>query len=1360
MQVKLLVSLALWVLSNAIAFAQLSRLFTSDNGLSNSQINQIYQDRKGFVWVATEDGLNQFDGTRFTVYRHQSDNQGSIASNFVHTVFEDDNNNFWVGTMNGLQLFNRVSNRFEMFPLNTLNDASTFPHVTSIIQDRKGYLWVCTSGHGLMRINPKTLTVIGGNELKGKLGSIYLTTIFEDQNGLMWIGTEDKGLTILSPATGNVDFSMMEQAWVKKLSDKQISAIVEDRHGNVVIGTLNGGMGVYLRGDNRFRFFDDFTHQGQPIPVKALMKDASGNIWVGTDGNGIIQVNEGRLVDFDIKGSLFSIKKMKVHSLLLDQQGNIWAGLFHKGVMMLPQFNNKFDYYGYSPMADFSIGNSCVMSIAVANDGTIWTGTDGNGLFRVDPVTHLTKQYAKESGAIPGNTVMSLAFDNTGDLWVGTYFNGLVRFNTSTGKSVKVGLGLPFENDKIFALATDTSNSVWIGTYGKGVFNYNPSTQKYVQLTDSMSADSAKRLTNNWVNVLEFDQKGHLWIGTFKGVDSYDPATGIFTHYNVDNGFLCDNVVYCLLHDREGNVWIGTSNGLTCMDAKRKSASFFTTKNGLPGNVINGIKEDANGNLWLSTNAGLSRYSPSLQVFTNFYSFEGLQANEFRRGAAFKSRDGRLFFGGINGITAFYPQNIGLSKAMPDLFFTDFKIFNQSVEVGQKTKGTTILDKSIMERPKVTIRHSDNVFSIEFITLEYANPEKIVYSYKMEGFDNDWKTTDVSNRLITYTNLNPGSYKFHVVASDNFSNQKKSSLVIQILPPWWRTWWAFVIYLVTGAGALLLVLREIHYRVEQTHLLMEAQNAEKINEAKLQLFANISHEIRTPLTLIINPLEKLRAMEADAEKQSLMDLIHRNSLRILRLMTQLMDIRKIDKGQFELRFRETDLVTFIKDVMASFEFAAKSKNIRFFWDSPLESLMVWIDRDNFDKVLFNLISNAFKFTADGGEVIVSLRKANGNKVVVSVEDNGIGIEEDALTKVFDRFYQVKREGAKGGWGIGLHLSQKLVEMHLGTIVAKQKQPTGTIFEVELPLGNSHLQQEQMATESAENTRDLLRQSNADEWVAPAELPKQKGKSRIVIAEDDDEIRSYLVRELGTSYQVIDASNGKKAWALVAAELPDLLLSDIMMPEMSGLELCRKVKTNANTSHIPVVLLTARSKDEDMVDGLEHGADHYISKPFNIDVLKSVIQRAIESRQALKVSYSRDVAFNYGGMKLDSADEKLMAKFMSILQSNMSDPTMSVETLSRQIGISRVHLHRKLKELTALSPRDLIKHIRLTQAAHLLAASHVNVSEVAFAVGFSSHAYFTNCFRDQFGVSPTEFVDKAKNSPDDPLVRSALQYKGA
>ncbi|MBN2744759.1 MAG: response regulator [Marinilabiliaceae bacterium] len=1321
-------------------WAQTSRLFSSDHGLSNSQINQVYQDRRGFMWIATEDGLNHFDGTRFTVYRSQRSDSSSLTGNFVHTVYEDSQGNFWVGTINGLNLYDRVSNSFRRFPLTDVPNMFAFPHVTSILEDRNGFLWVTTSGDGVVRINPKTLKVDQDRVVSAKLPSVYLLKVYEDRNGKLWFGSEDKGLTVYDPASGAVDLSFNRHPWFRMLADKQISDICEDPAGNVVIASLDGGLGIYLRDENRFV---DFNQRGI-LPVKSLLSDKRGTIWIGTDGQGIKHLTNLQLTDFDVPGSQVSLHKAKAHSLCLDNQGNVWVGVFHKGVLIIPGFTNKFEYYGYSHNPSYSIGNGCIMSIAATADGVLWAGTDGNGLYRVDTQSRQTRQYSLAGASLHANTVMSLAVDEPkGLLWVGSYLNGLASFDLNTGRVQKVSLGQDRENEKIFAVAIDDKHNVWAGTYGRGVYRYEPDGRK-VSHINAMGADSLERLTNSWINVLRFDEKGRLWIGTFRGVDCFDPATGKFLHFNKDNGFLYDNVVYCITIDRQGNIWVGTSNGLVRIFEDTGKSQFFFEKDGLSGNVINGIEEDANGNLWISTNSGLSRYSPQLNVFTNFYSYEGLQSNEFRRGAAFRSADGKLFFGGVNGITAFYPQNIGVSRPLPDLYFTGLRIFNQPVAVGQQSGSVTVLDKSLQENPTVHLRHTDNVFSIEFVALEYTNPEKIVYRYRMDGFENDWKTTNVRNRIITYTNLSPGSYTFHVIAADNSGNEKQIALSLIILPPWWMSWWAFAIYFVLAVFIFILVMREIHFRLHKNHELLELQYAEQANDARLQLFANISHEIRTPLTLVINPLEQLMDKEIDPSRRSIYDLMHRNSMRILRLMNQLIDVRKIDKGQMRLQYEQVELVGFIRDIINAFDYTAQSRNITLVFEPELSELNVWVDPGNFDKVLFNVLSNALKFTERDGRIEVRLYLSiDSSRFIVEVEDNGIGIPEEIREKIFDRFYQGKTAMVSKGSGVGLHLARRLVEMHRGTIFAADGRDKGALFVMDLPMGNEHLSPDDYAVPGRVEEPRMVMSPVVGELPVLTDAGRAKGKPRLLLAEDDADVRAYLVNELSSLYRVVEVENGKLAWKNALRDKPDVVVSDVMMPEMTGLELCRKLKGHPDTAHVPVILLTALAKDEDVVEGLGQGADAYLPKPFNIEVLKSTIARLLQSRQMLMMKFAHDKELALDDMKLDSADEKLIEKVMGAIQAHLHDSELSVEMISKHIGISRVHLHRKLKELTGQSPRDFIKNIRLKQAAKLLTVPGANVSEVAFTVGFSSHSYFTNCFREYFGVSPTEFVEKQR-----------------
>jgi signal transduction histidine kinase/AraC-like DNA-binding protein len=719
-----------------------------------------------------------------------------------------------------------------------------------------------------------------------------------------------------------------------------------------------------------------------------------------------------------------------------------------------------------------------------------------------------------------------------------------------------------------------------------------------------------------------------------------------------------------------------------------------------------------------------------------------LQGNEFSRGAAFQSADGELFFGGVNGITTFFPKDIRPNERILNVYPTEFYLFGKQATFPQP----------LMETKSITLEAEENVFAIEFSTLEYDNPQGVTYHYRLENFDGTWLTTAPGNNRIGYTNLNPGKYTLLFQAMDKENQSEIKSIEIIINQPWYWSWWAKCIYLIL---LILLVWSITHYLLEKIHHkneLLRLEHAEQLNEAKLQFFINISHEIRTPMTLIMGPMEKLLMNNKDPETHNTYVLIYRNAQRILRLINQLMDVRKIDRGQMHLKFRETDMVGFIKDVMQAFEYMAKKKNIEFefIFSEPL--LKVWIDLNNFDKVLFNIFSNAFKYTPEQGKITVELTTEE-NIFTIKISDTGIGIDQDKIEKIFERFYQIDSEitNSNFGTGVGLHLSRSLVHLMRGSIHAENRPDMqGSSFIVRMPLGNSHLNEDEiiripdeapLATFAYSKKDDLIETMINVEDLLPTAKAKAKTKYRVVIVEDDLEINNYIKNELSPFYHITQTHNGKEGLDVILKTQPDLVVSDIMMPVMDGVTLCKKLKSNINSEHIPVVLLTAKSKEEDLSEGLSIGADAYIVKPFNPEILKKTIANLLGNRERLKSKSQNQTEGKIAKIEMRSQDEILMNKLLKLINENLDNPDLNVNMLSDKVGMSRVHLHRRLKELTNQPASDFIRSIRLKQAGELLLSKKLSISEVAYRVGYSTLSHFSSSFKEFYGVSPKEYVER-------------------
>lgn len=1356
--------------STPVMKAQTGKFYSTDKELSNSLINAVYQDRKGFIWIATENGLNKFDGTRFSIYRHNATDSTSLKNNYVRTLFEDSRGNFWIGCINGLQRYDRATDNFhELFI--SRKDGRKNPHITSIIERRNGDLWIATSGQGAISLkknsNPASFHI--ETELTDRIGSNYLNVIFEDSRQNLWIATEEKGLYRYSPESKELKSYKAPY----HIAGDDVSAICEDAHGQIFVGTLTKGL--FRLSSRQEGNFEPVLYQNRMnLNIRTLIIDTRGKLIIGTDGEGVkeYQPQQDIIVDSEINAGPFDFSKSKVHSLIEDKDHNLWLGIFQKGLILVPGISNKFDYYGYKSIHNNTIGSSCVMAIHTDEQATIWIGTDNDGLYAINDQGKQLRHYTHQAGnpqSVPG-TILCLYEDSNQELWLGSYFDGLARMNKQTGTcqdatSLLQG-NLNAGKPKVSCIIEDKNKNLWVGTYGSGLYKINLPTQHvtYYESTRNENDDwSINRLPNDWISYLLEDREGMIWIGTYKGLAVLNPQTDNFINYKKQNNLLPGYVVYSLLENSNGEIWAGTSEGLVCLNKDRLTPVLFTTADGLPSDIICGLAEDEKKNIWISTHQGISKLNPPEKKFINYYAGDGLQGNEFTRTAVFKDKRGKIFFGGTNGVTAFYPQDITEIKKEMNVLITGFHVANRPVKKGDKSGNNVITDTAVMDTEQFTLAYNENTFSIDFSVLEFSNPDRISYQYKIKELGDEWISTQPGTNRVTYSSLKPGKYTFSVQARDhnNFSNIR--TVTIAITPPWYQTWWAKVIWGCLGALLIYALTMYILSRIRHRQEVMRQKHMEQINEAKLQFFINISHEIRTPMTLIISPLEKLLAEHS--EKQPVYLMIYRNAQRILRLINQLMDIRKLDKGQMHLKFRETDIVGFINDLMQTFNYQAQKKNITFTFEKELEgadSLKVWIDLNNFDKVLMNVLSNAFKYTHEGGNIEVSLKTGHNDAYrgalkdyfEIDITDNGIGIDKNKIEQIFERFYQIDNDMTQSnfGTGIGLHLSRSLVELHHGIIKAENREDgQGTRFVIRLPLGSNHLKAEEL--ENPEETgseptisqlpKDSIYETEEENKTNEYRKPKAKTRYRVLIVEDDEEIRRYIRSELDSDFRIYECTNGREGLETILKEKPDLVISDVMMPEMDGITLCRKIKQNININHIPIILLTAKSKAEDQIEGLEIGADAYIVKPFNTELLRTTISNLIANRERLrgKLVGEQQVEEKITKIEMKSNDEILMSKVMKTINDHLADPTLNVEMLAANVGMSRVHMHRKLKELTNQSARDFIRSIRLKQAANLLREKNLSVSEVAYATSFSNLSHFSNTFRDFYGISPSEYKEQ-------------------
>lgn len=1347
--------------------AQIGSFYTTDNYLSNSLINSIYQDSRKYIWIATEDGLNKFDGVRFTVYRNQKDDKFSLKNNYVRSVFEDSKGRIWVGCINGLQIYNRAEDKFIEIPV-YYQHRKIEPHITSIIELSNGEILLSSSGAGVIRSSQDFKSFSVDEHLFYNLNSRYLIALQEDRKGQLWIASENQGVNMYHLKSGR----LLSFSYPSTIGSNHISSIVEDKNGNIYVGTLTAGLQRYNQLSRNFEQVK-YSNSSVALPIRCLSFDNKGRLLAGTDGLGIKYLNDasGLLEDYRLILSVFDISKTKVHALYSDKSGNLWIGLFQKGVFLSPNRSNDFNYWGAKSFYRNIVGSNSVMSLLEDKQGTVWVGTDNDGLYELkgDKSTHYSIK-SNNNGA--SGTIMSILEGDQNNLWLGTYTNGLIRFNKSTG-AIKPYLKKDSESiknansssNRVMSIAYDNQKRIWIGTNGAGVQIFDPVSSKFVEQLVFNDKDSSG-IVNDWVNCILNDGDSLMWIGTYCGVSSVNLKTGnIQSFRNADRIVLAGKIVLSILRDSRGLIWFGTTEGLTQYNPKTQAAEHFTIKDGLAGNAICGIIEDENGNLWLSTRSGVSNLIVSKKHVINYNVYDGLQGNEFSAGAAYRNAVGEIFFGGINGVTSFFPSQITERKAPLELNLTGFYIYDQLVVKGQKSGSRIILDEFVSDVKKIKLDYRDAMFSFEFSTFDYGSRGRVFYRYKMEGLNNHWIMTERGTNRIVFSNLGPGHYQLHVKACINDKESEEKIWEIIIYPPWYWSMWAKLVYLILFLLIVWVVYRIVKERINSRNELLRREHLEEINEGKLQFFINISHEIRTPMSLIMSPLEKLISEETETTKKDIYSLIYRNAQRILRLVNQLLDVRKIDKGQMFVKMRETNIVPLIDDLMHTFEYQASRREIRFDFIHDMPELKVWIDPNNFDKVLINILSNAFKFTPDKGAIVVCLNvynepgvseaESNGFFEII-VSDNGIGIEEDKIEKIFERFYQIdnSQSNINFGTGIGLHLAKNLIELMHGKIYARNKKnKSGSEFIVKMPLGNSHLSKNEMEIETENQMamfNDLTVNEVEPDVVQLNHFPKYKAKTKykVLIVDDEDEIRQYLSLQLSDTYRVAESSNGKDALDYILKEKPDLVITDIMMPEMDGITLCKKIKSNANINHIPVILLTAKSSDEDKADGYDIGADGYVSKPFNLELLKKLVANILSNREIIHhKSFGEGTDLRIKPVILKSNDQVLFERIMKVINENIGNPDLNVEMLADQIGMSRVHMHRRLKELTNMSARDFIKSVRLKQAANLLVKQKLTVSEVAYALGFGNLSHFSNSFKEFYGKSPKEYSNENKKQTE-------------
>jgi ligand-binding sensor domain-containing protein/signal transduction histidine kinase/DNA-binding response OmpR family regulator len=1314
-----------------------------ENGLSQSSVLAITQDSKGFLWFGTRFGLNKYDSRNFKIYKKEINDEKSLShSEYISTILPANDGALWIGTPYGLNKYNEAKDNFDHI-IYKENDQTSLSHskIHCIYQDRKKRLWVGTA-NGLNLLTSKS-DYHFKRLFYNKKQPQQVYAVLEDSNGTIWVSTS-RGLKNMSIKNGHASVKYFKafSDQINKAIDNHITCFAEDNENNLWIGTKQTGLSKLDLKTGNITTYRYNSLNGTGISsnnIRKIIVDLKGNLWIGTLHG--ITIYDAITKTFKIvqnePGNNTSLSQNSVYDIFQDKQGIIWVGTYYGGINMVYPDYTPFKIYN-SSKTNNGLSSSVVSSITEDTDHNLWIGTEGEGLNYFDRKNNTYVHYRHSPNnpkSLSSNIVKSIIRDKQNRIWIGTHLGGLNLFDpatkTFTRYTSKKNDTLSISNDEITSVFEDSKGRFWVGT-NNGLNSFNTTTGKFTRKIIRGLSDA--------VFFIFEDSKYNVWVATNSGLYQLKNGSESFTARRADNSArLPYNDISCIREDKNGYIWLGTfRNGLFRLDTKKHSYLHIKETNGLPSNNIAGLLEDDQNNLWISTDNGLCAYNPQKQTYHIYNIKDGLPGNEFNYKSLLKDSKGEFFFGSLSGMISFFPNDIKENKNIPKALFTDLKLFNKIVKLNQDDE---LLDSNISLTKSITFKSNQNVFSVDFTVLNFIKPNKNLYAYKLVGFEKDWNY--VNRPSANYTNLSPGSYTLLVKGSNNDGlwTKNPTQLEIKVLPPFYQTWWAYLIYLGFIAAILFVVVRYLLIKAVVT-------KEKEINENKLQFFTNISHEIRTPLTLIISPLEKLiDKTQNEPELNRELQPIKNNADRLMNLVTELLDFRKAESGKMELKVSPGNIVKFCREIFLAFENIVLANNITYTFESEQDEIELYFDKIQMEKVMFNLLSNAFKFCPVNGKIDFQIIE-DKNQVHIRICDNGKGIPKEAQANLFQDFYQAA-PSTNIGTGLGLSLSKSISELHHGYIQVESEmgtkvKPGLTCFTVSLKKGKTHFKTEDFIADyiyydDAANYQQKQSTPYIAGNIKPADIAKAEKRFTVLIIEDNAEIRGLIRNLLIDTYNVHECENGLQGWETAKELIPDLILSDVMMPEMDGLELCRRIKTDIRTSHIPVVLLTARSAYIHQLSGFENGADAYIMKPFNFKILLLNIHNLLNARETLKKKYAQVIKLEPKDLAINKTEQDFLVKVIQIIEENMTDPDFGVPFLATAIGMSQSVLYKKIRALTDLPVNDFIKSIRLKKAAQLLLQKTGNISEIAYSVGFNDRKYFSLEFKKQFGKSPSEFI---------------------
>lgn len=1331
------------------------RHLTTSDGLSHNTVQDLVQDSKGFLWFATADGLNRYDGLNFQIYRRSLRDKRSMSSNEVTCLLEDKKGRIWIGTRSGgiCQLDSSGSHFNHLRKTNLGTDISAAV-ITSLAEDKAGNLWAATHGLGLLLINPDTKQVRQFNTKTDNLPSDHVLRVVPDRKGNLWIGFTSGILVKMNLTNHHIQQYKFER--YNYISKGNITAIFCDSHDRIWVGTEGWGLFRYEESKDDFApvFYKSEVIEGTNI-VRSMYEDKKGKFWLGTDDGVVLSddIDFKRISHYRAEPSVpGSLSTHATYCIRGDKQGNIWVGTWEGGLNILFAKPGLFDQYQYQPGQVNSLLAPQVSAVSADADGNVWLGSR-RGLTLLNRKTRSYSHFMHREGdpnSINGNDVTNIRQVTKTSMLVNIWNNGTDIVDSRTGKVLKHLT--QFKADRLLSIVPIDSNNVYIATNKGALWQMDLHTWQ----TRRVEAFPPTKLS---FTAMTAGPDSTIWIGSYdEGLIEWDQRTGRvhFFHNTLQTGGLYDAHITCLFLDRKRQLWVGTQGGLHRYNAKSKKFALISIDNGLPNDAVMSIIQDKTGFLWIATNNGLCQMSEAGKVIRTYRQDDGLAGNDFTERAVSQGPDGTLFWGGKHGLTVFNPDRANFVSPSFPVYLTGMKLFNRPVVPGDIDSPLT---RDLPETKSVTLRYNQSVITFDFAAVLFQAHRNARYAYKLEGFEEAWNYVG-PQRSATYTNLDPGTYELLVKAStsDDFQNASQTRLQIIVLPPWYRTYWAYCLYATLVIALLMLIRWMIQiregYKTELRIEHIETEKARELDRLRSGFFTNISHEFRTPLTLILTPLEQFLSDHAPDPRRPWFQTMHQNANRLLRLINQLLDLSKLESGLLHPEISRQDVMGFIRRITASFEQIAMKQHVVLEVNAKEDVLPVFFDPDIVEKVLYNLIANALKYTARGGSVKVSCYLMNPDQspeLLLEVRDTGIGIPSEHQTHIFDRFYQVngKHQIKKAGTGIGLALTRELVELHKGSITVESQPDAGALFTVKLPVYQTAFPPEWLSGKPADvadapDRATLWLETMQEEQ---PDLQQNKELPLVLIVEDHDDLRIYLSDCFSRNYRVLQASNGREALQQAEKEVPDLIVSDWLMPDMDGVQLCKAIKTNEKTSHVPLILLTSKSSNESKIFGFNVGADDFVTKPFNVDILLTRARNLIQGRLKLRVKYGRILHLKPADIQIDSAEEQFLKKVLLLIETYLSDPGLDMQRLELELAMSNTQLYRKLKALTGKGGNELIRSIRLQRAKQYLGKGGQQIAEIAYQVGFNDANYFIRSFKKEFGISPGEFMKSSLQVDD-------------